>query len=183
MPSPPLSPDYLPDNYRAVLYVLAMSFPGKGKTSLLKLLRTMGINDQSGKLLDIATLPGLLESLQEQGWVEMEQRKEGQYFVVPAQRRNSVLLSLLGAADGMLRLQQINNNLPALGQWQSPGKPRALQELWLNLLGSTGGRAQHFLYQASRLLSLDNWAPQHPMELLQSDPAGLNVFGQLDERA
>lgn len=181
MPSPPLSPDYLPDNYRAVLYVLAMSFPGKGKTSLLKLLRTMGINDQSGKLLDIATLPGLLESLQEQGWVEVEQRKEGQYLVVPAQRRNSVLLSLLGAADGMLRLQQINDSLPALGQWQSPGKPRALQELWLNLLGSTGERAQHFLYRASSLFSLDNWTPQHPMELLQSDPAGLNVFGQLDE--
>ena len=174
-----LSPNTLPDYSRALLYTLALSVPGKGKTSLLKLLRTMGVCDESDKLLDVTTLPVLLESLQAQGWVETEQRREGQYFVVPAQRRSSVLLSLLHAPDGMLRLQQINDSLPALNQWQAPSKPRALQELWLNVLGSTGERVEYFLRDTGRLFSTNDWAPQHPMQLLQSDPDGLKVFGQL----
>nr|WP_314872663.1 DEAD/DEAH box helicase [uncultured Pseudomonas sp.] len=181
MSLPPLSPDSLPDNGRALLYALSTAFPGKGKTSLLKLLRTMGVCDESGKLLDINTLPELLQSLQDQGWVEAEQRKEGQYYVVAAQRRNSVLLSLLGAADCGLRLQQINASLPALVQWQVPGKPRALQDLWLNLLSGSGELVQQSLYQVDRLFHPHEWVAQHPMQLLQSDPAGLEVFGQLDQ--
>ncbi|RII77750.1 DEAD/DEAH box helicase [Pseudomonas monteilii] len=181
MHSKPLSPDTLPDNCRALLYALATAFPGKGKTSLLKLLRTMGISDTDGKLLDATSLPGLLQSLQDQGWVEVEQRNEGQYFVVPAQRRNSVLLSLLGAADGTLRLQQISASLPALGQWQTPGKPRALQEMWLNLLSGNGKLLQQSLYLSDRLFNMAEWAAQHPMQLLQADAAGREVFGQLDQ--
>lgn len=177
----PLTPDSLPDNCRALLYALATAFPGKGKTSLLKLLRTMGICGPDDKLLDATALPGLLQLLQDQGWVEVEQRNEGLYFVVTAQRRNSVLLSLLGAADGTLRLQQIDASLPALGQWQVPGKPRALQELWLNLLNGSGQLLRQSLSLSSRLLGTNEWAAQHPMQLLQSDPAGLKVFGQLDE--
>ncbi|MDD1963261.1 hypothetical protein D3C76_1275450 [compost metagenome] len=99
-----LCPDALPDNCRGLLYALATAFPGKGRTSLLKQLRTMGICDSGGKLLDAATLASLLQLLQDQGWVDVEQRNEGRYFAVAAQRRNSVLLSLLGAADGALRL-------------------------------------------------------------------------------
>lgn len=176
-----LSPDSLPDNCRVLLYALATSFPGKGKTSLLKLLRSMGISDTDGKPLDASTLPGLLELLQDQGWVEVEQRNEGQYFVVAAQRRNSVLQSLLGAADGTLRLQQISSSLPALGEWQVPGKPRALQELWLNLLSGNGTLLQQSLYLTGRLHNATEWATRHPMQLLQSDPVGREVFGQLDE--
>ncbi|MDD1015195.1 DEAD/DEAH box helicase [Pseudomonas rubra] len=177
----PLSPDSLPNNCKAVLYALVTAFPGKGKTSLLKLLRTMGICDPGGKLLDVTTLPGLLQLLQDQGWVDVEQRNEGQYFVVAAQRRNSVLLSLLGAADGSLRLYQINASLPALVQWQVPGKPRVLQELWLSLLSADCQLLQQSLHLAERLLPVSQWPDQHPMQLLQSDPTGLEVFGQLDE--
>ena len=181
MPSQPISTDSLPENCRALLYVLATSFPGKGKTSLLKQLRVMGICDPGGKLLDVTTLPGLLQSLQDQGWVEMEQRNEGQYFVVAAQRRNSVLLSLLNTEDGALRLQQIDDNLPALAQWQAPSKPRALQELWLDLLSGSGQQLQQSMYMAERLLSANEWPDQHPMHLLQADATGLKVFAQLDD--
>jgi len=181
MPPQTLTPDFLPENCQALLHVLAMSFPGKGKGSLLKLLRTMDICDPDGKPLDTTTLSDLLESLQEQGWVSVDQRREGQYFVIPAQRRNSVLLSLLGAADGRLRLQQISDSLPALGEWQFPGKPRVLQDLWLNLFYGSPPMVQQSLHQADSLFHANDWARQHPMHLLQSDPAGLKVFEQLDE--
>jgi hypothetical protein len=175
-----LSPDSLPDNCKAILYALVTAFPGKGKNSLLKLLRTLGICDPGGKLLDSASLPGLLQLLQSQGWVEVEQRNEGQYFVVAAHRRNSVLLSLLSAADGTLRLQQLSASLPALVQWQVPGIPRALQELWLSLLSGDSSHLQQSLHLSARLLRSSQWVTQHPMRLLQSDPAGLEVFGRLD---
>lgn len=128
----PLSPDSLPDNGRALLYALATAFPGKGKTSLLKLLRSMGIHGLDGRLLDVNTLPELLQPLLDQGWVELEERREGQYWIVPPQRRNSVLQSLLRAADGSRRLQQIAASLPALGQfssaWQATGAARSMAE-------------------------------------------------------
>ena len=178
----PLSPDSLPDNCRTLLYALATAFPGKGRTSLLKLLRSMDICDHDGRLLDAATLPVLLQLLQDEGWVDVEQRNEGQYFVVPASRRNSVLLSLLGAADGALRLQQIGASLPALGQWQAPGKPRALQELWLNLLWGDGPRLEQWLDIAGRLLERSGeWPALHPMQFLQADGDGIAVFARLDQ--
>lgn len=72
----PLSFDSLPDNCRALLYALATAFPGKGKTSLLKLLRSMGICDAAGKQLDATTLADLLQELRKQGWVDVEQRRK-----------------------------------------------------------------------------------------------------------
>ncbi|WP_225917197.1 DEAD/DEAH box helicase [Pseudomonas xanthosomatis] len=177
----PLSFDSLPDNCRALLYALATAFPGKGKTSLLKLLRSMGICDAAGKQLDATTLADLLQELRKQGWVDVEQRREGQYFIVATQLRTSVLLSLMGTADSTQYLQQIATSLPALNPWQAPGAPRALQELWLNLLSGNGAQVPHLLYLSTRTLHAHNWAPQHPMHLLQADPAGLELFGLLDE--
>lgn len=182
MPLRSPNPDALPDHCKAVLYALVTAFPGKGKTSLLKLLRTMGVCEAGAKLVDVNTLPSLLQLLQDQGWVDVEQRNEGQYFVITAQRRNSVLLSLLGAADGKLRLQQINASLPALGQWQAPGKPRTLQELWLSLLSGDSQQLQRSLQLSNRILPAREWPALHPMQMLQTDPAGLAVISQLDER-
>ncbi|WP_331832909.1 DEAD/DEAH box helicase [Pseudomonas sp. LH21] len=176
-----LSPHSLPDHCKAVLYALVTSVPGKGKTSLLKLLRAMEIRDDGGRLLDATTLPALLEWLQSQGWVEVEQRNEGQYFCVTAQCRNSVLLSLLGTAEGNLCLNQINARLPALGQWQMPGRPRVLQELWLHLLSGDSQRLPDSLYLSYRVLPVSEWHAQHPMRLLQRDPAGREVIGKLHE--
>jgi superfamily II DNA or RNA helicase len=158
-----------------------MSFPGKGKTSLAKLLRSMEVRNDRGRLLDANTLPAALEFLQEQGWVEVESRREGQYFIVPPQRRNSVLLSLFHEIDGHLRLQQINDSLPPLGQWQVPGRPRALQELWLDLFNGDSQRVEHSLNMAAHLFPMKEWILQHPMQLLQSDPAGREVFSRLDD--
>ncbi len=177
----PLSTDSLPDHCKTLLLVLAMSFPGKGKTSLVKQLRTMEVRDHTGRLLDAATLPGVLEWLKGQGWVEVEERREGQYFVVPPQRRNSVLLSLLYDADANLRLQQISDSLPPIKQWQIQGKPRALQELWLDLFGSDSQRLQYSLDVATRLHPAKEWMAQHPMQRLQADQAGMMVFSCLDE--
>lgn len=181
MSATPLNINALPDHCKTLLYVLAMSFPGKGKTSLAKLLRSLEIRNDKGRLLDANTLPAELEWLQEQGWVEVEERREGQYFIVTPQRRNSVLLSLLNDADGPLRLQQISDSLPPLTQWQVPGKPRAVQELWLDLFNGDSRRVEHSLNMTAHVLSMKEWAAQHPMQLLQSDPAGIQVFGYLDD--
>ena len=179
----PRSPSYdtLPDHYKAVLHALITSFPGKGKTALLKLLRTMAIEDADGRLFDVTSLPATLQWLQEHGWVEVEQRNEGQYFAVAAQRRNSVLLSMLGAAQGKAHLGQINASLPALAPFQAIGKQRALQELWLSLLSAESERFKSLLGLSSQMFPAKEWDVLHPMHLLQADAAGLEVFGQLDE--
>ena len=177
----PLSFHALPDHCKAVLYVLVTSFPGKGKTALIKLLRTMEIRHDNGRLLDASNLPASLEWLQSLGWVEVEQRNEGIYFCVTAQCRSNVLLSLLGTAEGTLCLHQIQASLPELGQWQTPGKPRVLQELWLRLLSGDSQRLPESLYLLYRLCPVSEWHAQHPMQLLQYDATGREVIGQLDE--
>ena len=179
MPVPAHSPDSLPDNCKAILYGLVTSFPGKGKTALLKFLRSMGVLAENGRLVDVNTLPELLEALQASGWVALKQRTEGQYFCVAPQRRNQVLLSLLDAADGMRWLEQIQASLPALGRGQAPAPSRTVQEVWLNLLGGNAEQLAHWLDVSKYLPS--RVQVHHPMQLLQTDPAGLEVFARLGD--
>ncbi|MFJ4067735.1 DEAD/DEAH box helicase [Pseudomonas sp. NPDC089996] len=141
----------------------------------------MAIQSPDGKLFDVTTLPAVLQWLQEHGWVELEQRNEGLYYAVAAQRRNTVLLNLLGSADGTFHLHQINASLPVLGPFQALGKQRALQELWLSLLNAESERLKSMLDISSGMFPSQEWAALHPMHMLQADAPGLEVFGQLDE--
>lgn len=177
-----LSPDTLPEHCRAILHGLVISFPGKGKTSLLKLLRAMEVVDAEGKLVDANTLPDLLQSLQQQGWVTREQRREGQYLCVSPERRTQVMLDLLNAPNGARRLQEIEDTLPELPEWQTPTKSRALQDLWLNLLRRCPEGLKHSLYRMTSLTPIMEAVDVHPMQRLQSDPAGLEIFSRLGDQ-
>jgi hypothetical protein len=112
MPVQPPIFDSLPDNCLGVLYGLVTSFPGKGKTSLLKLLRTMGVPDSHGETVDNETLTEMLEWLKQADWVVLEKRPEAQYLSVAPARRNQVLLSLLRSSDREQWLHEIKDGLP-----------------------------------------------------------------------
>ncbi|MCU1759858.1 DEAD/DEAH box helicase [Pseudomonas sp. 14P_8.1_Bac3] len=174
------APDHLPDHCMAVLYGLVTSFPGKGKMSLLKLVRSMGVNDSSGRLLDAETLSALLESLQREHWITLEERPEGRYFNVASERRNRVLLSLLDSPDLERWLHEIKDGLPLLSEWQTPSRSRILQDLWLNLLsGNLGGLAQSLRLATYLFFHHQSPAP-HPVHSLTSDAEGLEVVARLD---
>ncbi|WP_296255163.1 MULTISPECIES: DEAD/DEAH box helicase [unclassified Pseudomonas] len=175
------APDRLPDHCMAVLYGLVTSVPGKGKTSLLKLLHTMGVGYTNEKLLDTDSLAALLESLQADGWITLEERPEGTYFCVAPQRRNRVLLSLLLSAEGEHWLHEIKTALPPLSEWQTPSRSRILQDLWLSLLSGELGGLARALRMASSLFTHSQSPIEHPMGLLQADPAGLEVFARLED--
>ncbi|WP_092406992.1 DEAD/DEAH box helicase [Pseudomonas sp. NFACC02] len=176
-------PDPLPDNCMRVLFGLVTSFPGKGKTSLLKLLRAMGVSDFHGKLVDAPALVKMLEWLQHEEWVVLDQQPEGQYFSVAPARYNRVLLDLLNAPDRDQWLHEIISGLPALSAWQTPARSRILQDLWLSLLiGDTGALDQSLQLATYIFVHPTNAAP-HPMHVLQGSPEGLEVFARLDDAA
>jgi hypothetical protein len=164
-----------------VMYGLVTSFPGKGKTSLLKLLRSMDVKDPHGNLLDVATLYEILEELQRDEWVVLEKRPEAQFLCVAPPRRNRVLLSLLQSKNCDDWLDEIKTGLPLLSAWQTPGRPRILQDLWLNLLSDDTGALANSLQQASYLFVHSDAPVPHPMQLLQADPQGLEVFARLND--
>lgn len=170
----------LPDHCWAVLYCLVTSFPGKGKTSLLKLLRAGEAHDASGKLLDVDSLDALLEQLQREEWVTPEERREGRFFQVAAPRRNRVLLELLSDPNGKHWLDEIEAGLTPLSQWQFPGRTRILQNVWLYLLS---GNPEGLVVSLSQQISffLPPPSPEaHPVLLLSANPEGLEAFSLLD---
>src|SRR6195952_148696 len=183
MPFESNTPDDLPDDCLAVLYGLVTSFPGKGKTSLLKLLRTVGVADSDGKVMETDDLGVILERLQRQEWIELEQRPEGQYLCVTPQRRNRVILSLLEAPDCEHWLNEIDTSLPYLSEWQTPSRSRILQDLWLSLLKGATARLEQSLRLASYIFFPTSNPAPHPMQMLQADPEGLEVFARLDDVA
>ena len=46
----------LPENYKALLYVLALSFPGQNKTALVRQMRDMGARVSATRAFDAAAL-------------------------------------------------------------------------------------------------------------------------------
>lgn len=176
-----LSSHTLPDTCKEILYGLVISFPGKGKASLLKLLRTLNVLHTDGKLIDANTLSDQLELLQQRGWVTLEQHREGQYFCVAPERRTQVMLDLMEESDGAHRLQRFEATLPELLEWQIPTKSRALQDLWLNVLRRRPEQLAHSLYRMTSLTPIRELTDLHPMHLMQGDPAGLEIFSRLGD--
>ena len=62
-PATPFGLAALPDAYKAVLYVLALSFPGKHKTALLEQLREMGVRSSPTRMMDGTALSEILTML------------------------------------------------------------------------------------------------------------------------
>ncbi|WP_296183117.1 DEAD/DEAH box helicase [Pseudomonas sp. UBA1879] len=181
MPTSAITPEHIPDHCMAVLFGLVTAFPGKGASSLLKLLRGAGTRDDDGRLLDAESLSALLESLMREGWVEVEERPEGRYFAVTAERRNRVLLSLLNSPDCTTWLQEIFDSLPTLSAWQTPSRSRILQDMWFFLLSGNPADLAESLQLATPLFLLPKSPVEHPMFSLQRDPEGLQVFAELGE--
>lgn len=176
MPQSTRSFEALPYHCQGVLYGLVTAFPGRGKNSLLKIVRAMDVVDSDDKPLNIDTLVETLESLREQGWVSLEERQEGKYFSVASERRNEVLLSLAYAADGSYWLQVIIDHLPASQPWKLFP---TLQELWLYLLTRNAMRMENSL----RMLGSfpQDMPAYHPMHQLQKDAAGLEFVQHLGD--
>ncbi|WPO98798.1 DEAD/DEAH box helicase [Pseudomonas sp. HR96] len=167
----PLTRADLPYHCQAVLFGLITAFPGRGKNSLLKIIRAMDVTDESGRLLNIDTLLETLEWLKAEGWVVGEQRQEGHYYCVAFERRNQVLLSLTYAADGSYWLQAITDHMPASQPWKLFP---TLQELWLYLLTNNIRRFENSLRMlGSFAQDMPAW---HPMHQLQGDAAGLEFM-------
>jgi superfamily II DNA or RNA helicase len=181
MPVQPPIFDSLPDNCLGVLYGLVTSFPGKGKTSLLKLLRTMGVPDSHGETVDNETLTEMLEWLKQADWVVLEKRPEAQYLSVAPARRNQVLLSLLRSSDREQWLHEIKDGLPPLSAWQTPARSRILQDLWLYLLSDDTGAVAYSLQQASYIFIHSDSPASHPMQQLQSDHEGREFLAELND--
>lgn len=178
MPFAPLRT--LDDNERAVLNALVISFPGKGKGSLIKLLKAAGIADAGSKTFETLTLPALLQSLQDEGWVVIEHRREGHYFCVAPKRRNEVLLSLLTATHASHWLDTIAQSLTPIKPYQAPTTHRVLQELWLDLFTDDPERVSISLNRMIQYLPHTQLQTVHPTHLLLADEAGLEVFVHLN---
>ncbi|NBB11621.1 DEAD/DEAH box helicase [Pseudomonas sp. SLFW] len=181
MPTPVITQEHLPDYCMAILFGLVTAFPGKGRTSLLKLVRAVGVEDADGHLIDADSLLPILESLEDAGWVMLEERHEGRYYAVTAEKRNRVLRSFLESPDYGLWMQEIFDSLPQLSAWQTPTRSRILQDLWFHLLGHNLGGLADSLSLASPLFTLAQSPAEHPMYALQRDPDGLQVFAEFSD--
>lgn len=180
MSDPVITQAHIPDHHLAILFGLITAYPGKGKTSLLKLLRSMDVADDAGRLLDADTLASALESLLHDGWLGVEERPEARYLIVAADRRNRVLLRFLESSDRERWLYEIHSSLPQLSAWQTPSRSRILQDLWLNLLAGNLEGLAHSINLAAPLFTLPKSPVEHPMFALQADADGLEVFARLD---
>ena len=175
MKAPRLSLDALPDNCRALLYVQAIAFPARGKSSLLKRLQQIGVTATDGSRLASDNLVDLLETLERLGWIVREQRREGQSFIVAAAQRNTILLHLLAS--------------PASATWQRAMRASAvshtqsrqdqLEALWLDLLDGQNEPLRTSLLNA-RYNYRESWFSIHPTALLLADEPGLQVFARFD---
>ena len=183
MSGPRLSFDSLPDNCQAVLFALVTTFPGKGKTALLKPLRAMKVEDDKGKLLDAGKLSPLLDTLGKLGWLIIERRSSGELYGLPPQQRNSVLQHLLQHNQCNAWLYCLQLDLPALQPWQTPSQGHVLQALWLALLGPNSKQLQAALLRFAQQLPRAQQFELHPVTILQSDAAGRQVFERLAQQA
>ncbi|MDO8697339.1 MAG: hypothetical protein Q7J74_09550, partial [Pseudomonas sp.] len=102
----------LPENYKALLYVLALSFPGQSKTSLVRQLRDMGARVSATRAFDAAALSEILEPLQRLEWLS-HSGGTGQPICLLPGRRNLVLQQLSSDASKSQWLEILRGSLVA----------------------------------------------------------------------
>lgn len=176
MPAPqaPSALAVLPDNYKALLYVLALSFPGQLKTALVRHLREMGVRASAARAFDAASLNEILEPLQRLQW--LSEAGSGQPICLLPGRRNLVLQQLSGDSnkDRWLDLLRSSLGAPRAG-WEVQTQEYQLHSLWLAILQ---GQAFELRQILERLAS---WHVEAPAQQLFSDDAGKQVFASVGQ--
>ena len=176
MPAPqaPSALAVLPDNYKALLYVLALSFPGQLKTALVRHLREMGVRASAARAFDAASLNEILEPLQRLQW--LSEAGSGQPICLLPGRRNLVLQQLSGDSnkDRWLDLLRSSLGAPRAG-WEVQTQEYQLHSLWLAILQ---GQAFELRQILERLAS---WQVEAPAQQLFSDDAGKQVFASVGQ--
>lgn len=163
----------LPENYKALLYVLALSFPGQSKTALVRQLRDMGARVSATRAFDAAALNEILEPLQRLEWLS-HSGGSGQPICLLPGRRNLVLQQLSSDASKSQWLEILRGSLVApRTAWDAPTKEFQLQSLWLALLQGQAFDLQQCLQR------LEDWQVPSPAEQLLADEAGKQVFASL----
>ncbi|MDO9323020.1 MAG: ATP-dependent helicase, partial [Pseudomonas sp.] len=150
----------LPENYKALLYVLALSFPGQSKTALVRQLRDMGARVSATRAFDAAALSEILEPLQRLEWLS-HSGGTGQPICLLPGRRNLVLQQLSSDASKSQWLEILRGSLVApRTAWDAPTKEFQLQSLWLALLQGQAFDLQQCLQR------LEDWQVASPAEQL-----------------
>jgi superfamily II DNA or RNA helicase len=163
----------LPENYKALLYVLALSFPGQSKTALVRQLRDMGARATAARAFDAAALNEILEPLQRLEWLSPS-GGAGQLICLLAGRRNLVLQQLSSDPSKSQWLEILRGSLVApRTAWDAPTKEFQLQSLWLAMLQGQAFDLQQCLDR------LENWEVESPAQQLLADEAGKQVFASL----
>ena len=163
----------LPENYKALLYVLALSFPGQSKTALVRQLRDMGARVSATRAFDAAALGEILEPLQRLEWLS-HSGGTGQPICLLPGRRNLVLQQLSSDASKSQWLEILRGSLVApRTAWDAPTKEFQLQSLWLAMLQGQAFDLQQCLDR------LDDWEVETPAQQLLADEAGKQVFASL----
>lgn len=164
----------LPDNYKALLYVLALSFPGQNKTALVRYLREMGVRASATRAFDSPTLNEILEPLQRLQW--LSSGGSGQPVCLLPGRRNLVLQQLSGDSNKERWLDLLRSSLgaPRAG-WEVQTQEYQLHGLWLAILQGQAFELQQVLGR------LAGWDVLTPVEQLFDDEAGKQVFAGLDQ--
>ena len=120
-PATPSGLAALPDAYKAVLYVLALSFPGKHKTALLEQLREMGVRSSTTRAMDSPALSEILAMLHRLDWVSLG--GGGQPYCLPPERRNLVLLQLNSDVSKDSWLLALRSSIaPPRSAWDIPSQ-------------------------------------------------------------
>ncbi|MCG4456014.1 DEAD/DEAH box helicase [Pseudomonas sp. MMS21-TM103] len=168
----------LPDAYKAVLYVLALSFPGKHKTALLEQLREMGVRSTSSRAMDGPALSEILAMLHRLDWVSLG--GGGQPYCLPPERRNLVLQQLNSDVSKDSWLLALRSSIaPQRSAWDIPSQASQRLSLWLAILGGQTGDVRQGLALLQSSSLRQTLTGESPCQQLLADEPGRQVFATL----
>ncbi|MDP3977230.1 MAG: DEAD/DEAH box helicase [Pseudomonas sp.] len=168
----------LPDAYKAVLYVLALSFPGKHKTALLEQLREMGVCSSSTRAMDGPALSEILAMLHRLDWVSLG--GGGQPYCLPPERRNLVLQQLNSDVSKDSWLQALRSSIAlSRSAWDIPSQANQRLSLWLAILGGQADEVQQGLVLLQSSSLRHSLISESPCQQLLADEPGKQVFAML----
>jgi superfamily II DNA or RNA helicase len=168
----------LPDTYKAVLYILALSFPGKHKTGLLGQLREMGVRNSATRAMDGPALNEILEMLHRLDWVSLG--GDGQPYCLQPGRRNLVLQQLTTDARRTTWLQSLHSSItPTRNAWDIPSPASQQLNLWMAILAGHALSVQQGLTLLHTTAQRDAVPAESPCQHLLVDEVGKQVFATL----
>jgi hypothetical protein len=181
MREPSLAITALPVAGRAVLYALATTASGKGKSSLLKLLQVQRVTMPDGRAASNDSLSALLDLLERAGWITRTITAKGHSNQLVEEQRHPVLLHLHQWRDARSWLQAARKHLQPANPWQGIPLDAARELIWLELLEGRLPGVIDSLQALNRYMPLERLHAVHPMHQMSSDAQGLELFFRLDE--